>query len=221
VWANNTYGAGPVAVSNTITTPSDAPTTIGQAYAGGYYAGQISTTANNVATYYLVVGPASSSQTTREWKTIATDSPGTSSTFDGSSNSYAMNNATHPAALFCTSVTAGGYSDWYMPSKYELEICYYNLKPTTTSNNINAGINANAVPARASNYTAGTPAQTSAADFKDTGTEDFTAFTRYWSSTQNSSYSTYGNYQYFSNGYQFGAGKNGNRPVRAVRRVAV
>jgi hypothetical protein len=33
------------------------PTTIGQAFGGGFYAGQISTTANSVATHYLIVGP--------------------------------------------------------------------------------------------------------------------------------------------------------------------
>ena len=33
------------------------PTVIGQAYGGGFYAGQISTTANGVATHYLIIAP--------------------------------------------------------------------------------------------------------------------------------------------------------------------
>lgn len=217
VFATNAYGPSPLSAASNSATPTY---TIGQALGGGYYAGQISTAGNSIADYNLVVGPVASAQSTLQYKIVATGGDPTS-VINGPANSATMNDVTHPAAQFCEGLTIGGFSDWYMPAKNELEVCYYNLKPSTTSNNINAGINVNAVPARASNYTAGTPAQTSATDFRDTGTENFTVFTRYWSSTQNSSYSTYGNYQYFSNGYQFGAGKNGNRPVRAIRRVAV
>jgi hypothetical protein len=128
------------------------------------------------------------------------------------------------AGVFCDNLTIGGYSDWYMPAKNELEVCYYNLKPTTTSNHTGSGINANAVPARASNYTAGSPAQTSATDFiTSTGAEAFTASSipnAYWVSTQTATPSI-GAYQNFSTGYQDGTGKNQNNRVRAVRRVAV
>lgn len=217
VFATNAYGPSPLSAASNSVTPLPA---IGAALGGGYFAGQISTAGNSIADYNLVVGPVASAQSTLQYKIVATAGDPTS-VINGPANSATMNDATHPAAQFCEGLTIGGFSDWYMPAKNELEVCYYNLKPSTTSNNTSVGINANAVPARASNYTAGTPSQTSAADFKDTGTENFTVFTRYWSSTQNSSYSTYANYQYFSNGYQFGAGKNGNRPVRAVRRVAV
>jgi len=129
-----------------------------------------------------------------------------------------MNDVTHPAAQFCEGLTIGGFSDWYMPAKNELDVCYYNLKPTTTSNNTSFGVNANAVPARASNYTAGTPSQTSATDFQITGAEDFGA-TDYWSSTENSAAN--GWLQAFGYGSQYGYIKNGYARVRAVRRVAV
>jgi hypothetical protein len=194
------------------------PTVIGQAYGGGYYAGQISTTANSVATHYLIVGPVASAQSTLEWKTTNTSTAGTSSVIDGPTNSANMNNASHPAAQFCEAVTAGGQTDWYMPAKNELEVCYYNLKPTTTANSTSSGINANAVPARASNYTSGTPAQTSATDFKDTGAEDFAA-EYYWSSTEASASTAW--WQYFLNGFQYGFNKSHSYRVRAVRRVPV
>jgi hypothetical protein len=129
-----------------------------------------------------------------------------------------MNNASHPAAQFCEGLTIGGFSDWYMPAKNELEVCYYNLKPTTTSNFTASGINANAVPARASNYTAGTPAQTSAADFKDTGAEDFGAVF-YWSSSEFSA--SRGWVQAFDIGVQDYYSKTDSLRVRAIRRVAV
>jgi hypothetical protein len=197
--------------------PEPPPTTIGQAYGGGFYAGEIGV--SSVATHYLVVGPVASAQSSLQVKTTGTDTPGTSSVIDGPANSAAMNNASHPAAFFCEGLSVGGYSDWYMPAKNELEICYYNLKPTTNSNITNAGINANAVPARASNYTAGTPAQTSAAAFvTGTGAEAFTNLA-YWSSTQRSANGQW--FQSFNNGSQGDNYKTNVYYVRATRRVAV
>lgn len=195
------------------------PTVIGQAFGGGFYAGQISTAANGVADYYLVVAPASSGENSSiQWKTSGTATSGTSSVIDGPTNSSNMNNATHPAAQFCEGLSIGGFSDWYMPAKNELEVCYYNLKPTTDSNFNTSGTNTNAVPSRGSNYTAGTPAQTSATDFQTGNTEAF-ASTNYWSSTENGT--AYGWRQGFKYGNQGGGYKASNYRVRAIRRVAV
>jgi hypothetical protein len=203
------------------------PLVIGQAYAGGYYAGQISTSGNGIATHNLVIGPISSAESSaKKWNTDNGNITGTSSTIDGPANTAAMVAYGSPceAGIFCDNLTIGGFSDWYMPAKNELEVCYYNLKPTTTSNQTGSGINANAVPARASNYTAGSPAQTSATDFiTSTGAQAFTASSipnAYWASTQTTTASI-GVYQNFSSGYQDGTQKNQNNRVRAVRRVAV
>ena len=195
---------------------------IGSAFGGGFFAGQISTAGNGVADYNLVIGPVSSSQSTSQWKTTQTSTAGTTSVIDGPTNSSNMNNASHPAAQFCEGLSIGGFSDWYMPAKNELEVCYYNLKPTTTSNNTSSGTNTNAVPSRGSNYTAGTPAQTSAADFKDTGAEDFTTAADYWSSTESTATNAW--FQSFNSGSQNDYKPNGKTSylrVRAVRRVAV
>jgi len=205
--------------------PSPPPPvpTIGSALGGGFFAGQISTAANSVADYNLIVGPVVSAQSTLQWKTTNTTTAGTTSVIDGPTNSSNMNNASHPAAQFCEGLSIGGFSDWYMPAQNELEVCYFNLKPTTTSNTVSPpmGINANAVPARASAYTAGTPAQTSAANFRSTGTENYQISSGYyWSSTQFDAIKAWS--QHFDYGYQFsGYGKNDSRLVRAIRRVAV
>jgi hypothetical protein len=193
---------------------------IGDAYQGGFYAGQISTAGNSIADYNLVVGPVASSQnTSKQWKTSNTTTAGTTSVIDGPTNSSNMNNASHPAAEFCEGLTIGGFSDWYMPAKNELEVCYYNLKPTTATNNTSSGINANAVPARASNYTSGTPSQTSAAVFvTSTGAEAFST-NLYWSSTEQSA--VYAWRQDFIDGTQQYSTKGNLRSVRAIRRVAV
>lgn len=197
------------------------PTVIGQAYGGGYYAGQIG--ASSVATHYLIVGPvASAENASKQYKNANTAVVGADSVIDGPQNTADIvadgNSTVYPAAHFCNDLVIGGFSDWYMPAKNELEVCYYNLKPTTASNDTGYGINANAIPARASNYTTGTPAQTSAADFKNTGAEDFTTGV-YWASTESSATTAW--IQYFSNGYQGNFDKSNNRRVRAVRRVAV
>lgn len=195
---------------------------IGAAFGGGFFAGQISTTANSVATHNLVIGPISTAQTTNQWKNANTATPGADSDIDGPQNTLDMvangSSTVYPCAHFCNDLVTGGFSDWYMPAKNELEVCYFNLKPTTTANNTSSGINPNAVPARASNYTSGNPAQTSATDFKDTGAEDFAA-DYYWSSTEFSA--TDARLQGFTNGTQSYYSKSNSYRVRAVRRLPV
>ena len=200
-----------------------APTVIGQAFGGGFYAGDISTTANSVATHYLVIAPLSSGQTTDQWKNANTATSGADSDINGPQNTADMvadgNSTVYPCAHFCNNASIGGFSDWYMPAKNELEVCYFNLKPTTASNSTSSGINPNAVPARASNYTSGNPAQTSAAAFQSGGAEPF-ATAVYWSSTEFSA--TNARVQGFVTGYQFNRNKTIiSYRVRAVRRVPV
>ena len=198
---------------------------IGSAYQGGFFAGQISTSGNGIATHNLVIGPvASAENSSRYYKNANSATPGAESVIDGVQNTADMvadGNATiYPAAHFCNDLVIGGFSDWYMPAKNELDVCYYNLKPTTTSNITSAGANTNAVPSRASNNTGGTPAQTSATDFRDTGAEDF-ATTFYWSSTENTSNTAASFAQNFLDGNQISYDKASLRRVRAIRRVAV
>jgi hypothetical protein len=198
---------------------SSEPPAIGVAYEGGFFAGQISTAGNGVADYNLVIAPKSSGEnSSKQWKTSNTSTAGTDSVIDGPTNSANMNNASHPAAEFCEGLTIGGFSDWYMPARNELEVCYFNLKPSTTSNSTSAGTNTNAVPSRGSNYTTGTPAQTVATDFQTGNTEAF-ATQYYWSSYAQTSGEAF--WQTFDNGIQGDPAKTTSNYVRAVRRVAV
>jgi hypothetical protein len=200
------------------------PLTVGDVYQGGFYAGEISTTGNGVATHRLVIAPKASGQAAYGTKYRTTRSSADTSTqnvIDGPTiSAYLDGLGGHPAASFCEALTIGGSSDWYLPAKNELEVCYYNLKRFTTSNDTAEGINANAVPARASNYTASIPAQTSATDFIQGGDQAFD--NDYWSSSQSATFQnaawsiifTTGSWTQFYKDY---AGAN----VRAVRRVAV
>ena len=65
-----------------------APTVIGQAFGGGFYAGQIGV--SSVATHYLIVGPVASAQSTLQWKNVSTNTPGADSDIDGPQNTADM-----------------------------------------------------------------------------------------------------------------------------------
>lgn len=189
---------------------------IGSSFGGGYYAGKIN---DGGTEYYLIVAPkATGESSSKLWKTSATSTTGTSSVIAGPTNSANMNNSSHPAAQFCEELTIGGFTDWYMPAKNELEVCYYNLKPTTTSNDTSSGTNTTAVPSRGSNYTASVPPQTSATAFKSGGAQAFAAVS-YWSSTQNSASDAWR--QGFGDGDQGTTSKGNSYYVRAVRRLPV
>jgi hypothetical protein len=202
---------------------------IGGALQGGYFAGYISHTANGVATHALVVAPIATGATgtgyavtTRlQQKTANSSTSGTTSTFDGVANTAAMVTAgiaSHPAAEFCVNLTIGGYTDWYLPSRFELDIAYENLKPTTASNSTSDGINDYSVPKRTGNRTSGTPSQTSVAEFQSTGAEPFsTSF--HWTSTQVSTSNSYR--LRFSDGTTYEDPKTGVENVRAFRRIAL
>lgn len=202
---------------------SFGPPAIGSAFGGGYLAGSISTAGNGIADYYLVVAPKSSGESqSSAWGPGTPFISGTTD-IDGPANSTILNSSTYPAAYFCKGLTIGGFSDWYSPATNELEVCYYNLKPGGVTNNTSSGINPNAVPARSSNYTSGSPAQTSATLFQAGGGQDFGQVT-YWTSVQDPAITNRGKTQNFYRGAQGSLYKpsNGyNYRVRAIRRVAV
>jgi hypothetical protein len=214
-----------------------APTVIGQAYGGGFWAG---TFQEGASQFYLVVGPAASAQTTGSNSRPKTNtswsiSPNTAcaSVIAGPTNTANMIAdvaSTYPAANFCDAVTAGGYTDWYMPAKNELELCYYNLKPYDHPHAQNSGNNPNAVPSHG-NYTAiqnpaVNPAVTSAALFQNpSGSERFISSVAYqyfyWSSTV-AYYGACRNQSFRSGNQNYGFPLNASYwYVRAVRRVAV
>lgn len=130
---------------------------IGAAYGGGYYAGSFTMSGSE---YLLIVSPKAYGESALRWKTTATTDE-VSSEIDGQTNTQALASLAYPAANFCANLDTGGYTDWYLPATFELEIIYYNLKPTTNPNTTGRGTNAYSVPPRTSNYTSGDPAQTS------------------------------------------------------------
>lgn len=209
---------------------------IGDSYEGGYFAGKI---VQGGTTYNLVVAPKSSGQNSgKEYKTDNSAAPSETQTLNnGVSASSSMNSASYPAAQFCEGLSIGGFSDWYMPSRDELELCYRNLKPTTASNYVDetrpkstiiypenndvsgdgVGVNRNSNPTGAA-YTVSSPAQTAVEIFKSGETEAFSA-ALYWSSSEFSDTKSW--IQNFAEAFQFSEFKFDVKYVRAVRRVSV
>jgi hypothetical protein len=198
------------------------PTIIGQAYGGGFYAGKIAVGGGGVATHYLIVAPKASGENSgRTWGVYGTT--GITSVINGTTNSASLAalGAAYEAATFCEGLTIGGYSDWYLPAKNELEVLYYFLKPTTIENDTTSGSNANAVSPEpiSTNYSSGSPAQTSAGIGFRTGETDAFGSFGYWSSTEGNSGNAW--FQGFANGPQLNVGKDNTFYVRAVRRIPV
>jgi hypothetical protein len=201
---------------------------VGTPYGGGYVAGFISTNANSIATHALIVAPRATGATgtgytlttNLAWKTANTATAGTASAFDGAANTAAIVTAgiaDHPAAQFCKNLSIGGFTDWYLPARWELEIAYFNLKPTTAANANNLGTNIYAVPQRNSNWTAAYPTQTTLTAF-NTSAEAFIAGDHWVSTTI---FTTTANVMPLSSGGLGDNPKTTNTAVRAFRRIAL
>ena len=146
-----------------------------------------------------------------------------------------MNNASHPAAQFCRALTIGGYSDWYLPSRDELEIVYRNCKPDSTANNTyvnrinsigagngsdtnNNGYNANSLPVGTA-YTASNPTTSVSLAYTTGNAEAFSTTNYYWSSTEFDATAAWK--QAFTYGTQTNDTKSSTYYVRAVRKVLI
>jgi hypothetical protein len=211
-----------------ITGSQPFPAVIGEEFGGGYFAGYISHTADGNPTHALIVAPRATGATgtgytlttNLQWKTTNTATAGTTSPFDGAANTAAIVTAgiaDHPAANFCVGLSIGGFTDWYLPARYELDIAYFNLKPSTDANNTSWGSNIYSVPRRDINNTTTYPAQTALTTF-NTSAEAFIAET-HWSSTQSSD--TQGWNLRLLNGFQTPSTKTNSTRVRAFRKLAL
>jgi hypothetical protein len=188
---------------------------IGTPFECGFFAGLFHL---NGDTYALIVSPRAQGELEEAaWGPRGLDISARSYN-DGLANTQAMAKAGSDLARWMIALEIGGFTDWYLPSRDELEILYRNLKPTTSSNYTwRAGDNPSSVPPGYP-YTKEVPAQTAAADFLDDSDEALSP-EWYWSSTQ---YSPYGAWiQNFDGGAQYYDHKDLECRARAVRRFKV
>ena len=207
--------------------------------------------------YYIIVAPKSGGQagTSKKWKTEYTQDPeeesglrpppipeedwltildrvygrGATEKFADSKHplfNWVMNSSDGPRKQ-----RLGGYSDWYVPAYYELEICLANLKPGT--NNVPSsgsaccgamGQNPHSDPP-GPGYTTSYPPQTSDPNFQTGGSEAFSFMNDYKSSSQNGRGST-SSKEYLGRSFDRGDNRNTSKTsstslARVIRRVKV
>ncbi|MDY7537649.1 DUF1566 domain-containing protein [Undibacterium sp. 5I1] len=199
---------------------NEVPTTPGTPLQGGYYVGRFMLKGD---LYALIVSPKKEGGFVDVWSNKPSDGKDgsdASSYNDGRSNTLAMAVAHSNLAKNILRMNAGGFQDWHLPSRDELELCYRYLKPSNyTDNMFRAGDNPSSVPPGYP-YTEQSPTQTVANEFKEGGTEAFDT-TWHWSSTQGAGNAVYAWVQYFDDGSQLNRHKSVEYSARAVRRESV
>jgi hypothetical protein len=201
---------------------------IGDPYGGGYFGGYISSTTNGIATHMIIVSPKTSGEFAGQWRTTDTAITGADSLWDGWQNTLDMVAAGDcPIATTARALSIGGYTDWYVPARDELEVLYYNLKNVSQANYIaggNLGVNPSAVPVGrpvSTAYTAARPSQTGLVAWQVGGSEAFADYL-FWSSSEASATLAWLQYFYSGNpGLQNHLDKTTTSYVRAVRRLAI
>ena len=123
-----TAGTGINITNNVISASRTCGLSIGDTYQGGiiFYL-------DASGCHGLISAPTDQSTGIQWWNGSYTDTYASGSgLFDGDGNCYRIRRsqgacASCNAAELCLFLTLGGYSDWYLPSKYELNLMYRNI----------------------------------------------------------------------------------------------
>ena len=196
---------------------------VGAAWQGGFYYGRIII---GGAHYALVLSPRATGNLVgyaMQEDTVYTFT-GNTSTNDGKliqDNMVAHGIAKFPAQQAVMALTINGCTDWYIPSKDEMEILYRALKPHTTQNVTTSGANPSAYPAPTSNYLAANPTRTSLVDFRSTGGTNYLSQDYYYTATQGPSGPEWAHAKRFTTGADSQDNIWWDYEVRAIRRVLI
>lgn len=192
------------------------PTTPGEAWGGGYYAGRMKV---NDQAYAVVVAPYASG--VNDSVQLTTGSvPSGLSLWDGNANHeifIAAGLSNHPAAQWCNALSIGGFTDWHIPADKELDICYRAFRPANAPST-SYGDNPYADPPKG-NYTSDDPPATTLPDWVTGGSEAFIP-NYYMTSSQNGSLSS-AVIVNFNGGIRVNTNATDRRTVRATRLVKV
>lgn len=95
---------------------------IGMPLEGGFYIGNI---VDGGVTYRLIISPRSTQSGTKKWGPYG-ESVNANSLTNGPANTAACvaGGAGYEAAIYADNLNTGGYTDWYLPAKNELNVAY-------------------------------------------------------------------------------------------------
>lgn len=205
-----------------------------------------------LAKYRLIVAPKSSGEIfyhILQYKNEYTAAPAATQTLtNGAAATAAMvaagTSTVYPLAHWADGLTIGGYTDWYVPARDEMELIWRNLKPVTNNNYAgdrskssiaytsggnqddvsgdDHGVNRHSQPTGGA-YTTSVPGQTSVTAFRSGNSEAlYFGSTYYWTSSQDSAPTAWlAGYGTDFPGYQYIVLKTNFFGARAVRRSLV
>lgn len=185
---------------------------VGTAMLGGFFAGLVNI---NGQTKGIIVAPKSTGEYKGKWAESEARIEGAACPVDGQQNTLDMISAETKLGRWVKALDIGGFTDWHIPSRDQLEIIYRAFKPTADENWAYSGVNISSVPPR-NLHTNDSPNQCDLPEFKQGGEQAFdTAW--YWTSTQVGE--AYAWLQDFLNGLQCLHWKDTDYRARAVRSI--
>lgn len=97
---------------------------------GGIYAGMVRGE-DGAPDYHLIVPTDPAGQVEKiKWGSSGKDEPDSNSIRDGKANTDALRQSSHehPAAQWAADLNIAGHSDWYLPARHELRLCFLNVQ---------------------------------------------------------------------------------------------
>ena len=195
---------------------------IGVAVQGGFIGAYISLEQDGEPTHALIVSPIEV-ESSIAGNIAAADIP-VPSAIDGPANTASWAAAGQAQAVYCAGLGTGGFDDWYLPARLELDAIYWNLKPRIIDN-IGSGLANNfAIPPRPTpSQTSSNPSQTAVEEFQSGQPQAFNSsigFANYYAMSFATS-ASYNSLTFVSGNEATASGSGGTRRVRPIRRVAV
>ena len=153
---------------------------VGDAFYGGYYAGRmVDTQVVPNKEYFLIVADKSQEQLLPRYS-VMNDHTGTRTVNTITGNGWVnteteiTGGSNYSAAKFADDLNTGGFNDWYLPARDELEQMYRLLKPSSENNDTGHPVpNSNSSPTFNASYSTTNPSRTSAVAFRSGNAQAF------------------------------------------------